>query len=189
MKLKGIVTNIRALGEEVKESYIVKKLLREVPPRFLQIASTIEQFRNVEEMSMEEAIGSLKAHEERMKGTTEQTGGQLLLTEEEWQKYENSEGKLLFTREEWLKRNNKGGTETSGSRTRVDNRGRDRVCDKSRIRCFNFQAYGHFAADCQKPKRDKESKQVVNMAQVEDDEPTLLLTEKVIKGEKYGAAK
>lgn len=99
MKLKGIVTNIRALGEEVKESYIVKKLLRAVPPRFLQKTSTIEQFRDVKTMSIEEAIGSLKAHEERMKSTSEQAGGQLLLTEEEWQKCEAGVGKLLLTRE------------------------------------------------------------------------------------------
>lgn len=31
MKLNGLVTNIRALGEEIQESYVVKKLLRAVP--------------------------------------------------------------------------------------------------------------------------------------------------------------
>lgn len=33
---------------------------------------------------MEETVGSLKAHEERLKGQNEPIGGQLLLTEEEW---------------------------------------------------------------------------------------------------------
>lgn len=42
MKLSGLVTNIRALGEKVEESYVVKKLLRAVPSKFLQITSTIE---------------------------------------------------------------------------------------------------------------------------------------------------
>lgn len=67
LKISGLVTNIRALGEEVAESYAVKKLLRAVPTKFLQIASTIEQFRNIEEMTVDEAIGSLKAHEERLR--------------------------------------------------------------------------------------------------------------------------
>ncbi|KAL8090104.1 hypothetical protein AgCh_039540 [Apium graveolens] len=40
-KLNGIVTNVRALGEEMKDAYVVKKLLRVVPSKFLQIASTI----------------------------------------------------------------------------------------------------------------------------------------------------
>lgn len=35
MRLNGLVTNIRALGEEMAESYVVKKLLRDVPAKFL----------------------------------------------------------------------------------------------------------------------------------------------------------
>lgn len=42
MKLNCLVTNIRALGEEVKKSYVVKKLLCVVPTKFLQIASTFK---------------------------------------------------------------------------------------------------------------------------------------------------
>lgn len=41
-KLNGLVANIRAPGETVEKSYIVKKLLRAVPTMFLQIVSTIE---------------------------------------------------------------------------------------------------------------------------------------------------
>ncbi|XP_074376724.1 uncharacterized protein LOC141718244 [Apium graveolens] len=100
MKLNGLVTNIRALGEEVTESYVVKKLLRSVPAKFLQIASTIEQFGNLDTMSVEEAVASLKAHEERVKGKSETGKGQLLLTEEEWNKREGEDKKLLLTKEE-----------------------------------------------------------------------------------------
>lgn len=85
MKLNGLVTNIRALGEKVEESYVVKKLLRAVPMKFLQIASAIEQFGNLETMSVEEVIGSLRAHEERLRGSGETSEGKLLLTEE-WKK-------------------------------------------------------------------------------------------------------
>ena len=67
LRMGGLVTNIRALGEEVAEPYVVKKLLRAVPAKFLQIASTIEQFGNLEEMTVEEAIGSLKAHKRDLK--------------------------------------------------------------------------------------------------------------------------
>lgn len=77
MKLNGLVSNIHALGEEVKESYVViKKFLRAVPPKFPQIASRIKQFGNVETMSVEETIGSLKAHDERMKGQSKSNGDQ-----------------------------------------------------------------------------------------------------------------
>lgn len=80
MKLNGLVSTIRALGEEMKESYVVNKLLRVVPSRFLQIASTIEQFGNLETMSIEEAVGSLQVHEERLKGQKETVGSKLLMT-------------------------------------------------------------------------------------------------------------
>ncbi|XP_074322765.1 uncharacterized protein LOC141659736 [Apium graveolens] len=106
MRLNGLVTNIRALGEDMVESYVVKKLLRAVLSRFLQITATIEQFGNLDTMIVEEAVGSLKAHEERVKGKPEIGETQLMLTEEEWAKRENNEGKQLLTREEWQKCNN-----------------------------------------------------------------------------------
>lgn len=53
MRLNGLVTNIRAPGEEVTESYVVKKLLRSVPAKFLQITSTIEQFGDLNKMIIE----------------------------------------------------------------------------------------------------------------------------------------
>lgn len=142
LKLSNLVTNIRALGEKVEEAYVVKKLLRAVPSKFLQITSAIEQFGNLEDMSVEEIVGSLKAHEERLRGVTETNQGQLLLTEDEWKKRENSEGQLLLTREEWLKRSNREGTRGDSVRG---------VKDKSRVRCFNCQLQGHFAYECHKP--------------------------------------
>lgn len=47
LKLNGLVTNIRVLGEKVEEAYVVKKLLRAVPSKFFQIASAIKQFGNL----------------------------------------------------------------------------------------------------------------------------------------------
>lgn len=98
LKLNGLVTNIRVLGESVANAYVVKKILHVVPARFLQIASTIEQFGNIETMMIEEMVGSLKEHEECLRGQTENSGHQLLLTE--GNKRERDEHKLLLTREE-----------------------------------------------------------------------------------------
>lgn len=165
MKLNGLLTNIRALGEEMQESYVVKKLLRAMPSRFFQITSTMEQFGDLKTMTVEEAIGSLKAHEERVRGKNEVQEGKLMLTAEEWLKRENLEGKLLFTKEEWLRRNKIGDAQSSSVK----------VKDKSRIRCFACGTYGHFAADFRRSKRFKEQKQESNLAQVDDDEPALLL--------------
>lgn len=91
IRLYGIVTNIRVLGETVEEAYVVKKLLRVVPSKYLQIASTIEQFGDLEQMTVEETVGRLKAHDERIREQTDSKGNQLLLTEEEWAKIEAHE--------------------------------------------------------------------------------------------------
>ena len=179
MKLNGLVTNIKALGETIEESYVVKKFLRSVPTKFLQITSAIEQFGDLEKMTIEEVIGSLKAHEERMKGKQpENTGGQLLLTEEEWVRREGNDGQLLLTKEEWLKRSKPGGTEMSpNSKFRGNNGNQSGRSSRSRVRCFNCNVLGHYASECRKPKRDKEVNPEANLTQVTDEEPALLLAE------------
>lgn len=108
---------------------MVKKLFRAMPTRFLQITSTMEQFGNLDTMTVEEAMGSLKAHDERTEGKGESSDGKLMLTEAEWRKKKANEGKLLLTREEWQKCNSNKASEEQPSYMK----GRD----KSRVRCFN----------------------------------------------------
>lgn len=100
-------------------------------------------------------------------GITEINQGQLLLTEEEWRRKESNEGMVLLTREEWLKRTSKEGT-----------RGKDGVRgvrDRSRVWCFNCQAYGHFVYECRNPHKDKDVQKEVNLSRIQDDEPALLM--------------
>ena len=47
MKLTTIVSGIRSLGDVVEEISIVKKFLQAIPPRFMQIVTSIEQFSNL----------------------------------------------------------------------------------------------------------------------------------------------
>lgn len=131
-------------------AYVVKKILRVVPPKFLTIACTIEQFTDLEKMTVEETVGSLKAHKERLRGQVKSSGSQLLLTEEEWLEREKEEGKLLLTRDEWIRRSNKGGSEQK-NREKESNRGQY----KSRVGCFNCNLLGHYAAECRRLKHDK----------------------------------
>ena len=56
MKLCRIVTNIRVLGETMDELCVVRKILRAVPEKFLQIASNIEQFGDMKVMRADEGV-------------------------------------------------------------------------------------------------------------------------------------
>lgn len=55
--------------------------------------------------------------------------------------------------------------------------------DRSKVKCYNYSRYEHYATECRKPKRekdsrrDKEKKQKANLTQTTDDEPSLLLAE------------
>ena len=75
---------------------------------------------------MEETMGRLKSHEERIRGPLETSGNQLLLTD----------GQLLLNREEWLKKvsPNLKGKRDNEFRNKDGNQGNR---DKSKVRCFN----------------------------------------------------
>lgn len=100
-------------------------------------------------------------------------GHQLMLTEEEWKKKENSDGKLLLTREELLKMYGKGGSPVGGRDYRV--RDTRIVRDRSQVRCFNCGGYGHFAAKCRKHVRSRHQRGKINLTQTNDNEPALLM--------------
>ena len=61
------------------ETYVVKKMLRTVSSKFIQIASTIEEFGDVNSKTIEEVIGTLKAHEERLRGHEQKSEEKVLL--------------------------------------------------------------------------------------------------------------
>ncbi|KAF0912305.1 hypothetical protein E2562_013985 [Oryza meyeriana var. granulata] len=59
-KITLLVGEMQALGEKVEEKYVIKKLLRAVSDKFVNIATTIEFFGSMNTMTKEEVIGSLK---------------------------------------------------------------------------------------------------------------------------------
>nr|GEV01412.1 ribonuclease H-like domain, reverse transcriptase, RNA-dependent DNA polymerase [Tanacetum cinerariifolium] len=66
-KLTTLVNKATSLGHNMKDEELVRKLLNAVPDRYLQIVATREQYSDLDEMTLEEAIGRLKTYEERIK--------------------------------------------------------------------------------------------------------------------------
>ncbi|XP_074352318.1 uncharacterized protein LOC141691479 [Apium graveolens] len=164
----------QGISEEMLLTLAEKKTSKETWEAVRTMSLGADKFRNLEEMSVEEVVGSLKAHEERLCGISEMNQGQLLLTGGEWRKRENHKGQLLLTREEWMKKTKEGNRGPSENLGKESNRGGR---DRSRMRCFNCQAFGHFAYECRKPRRDKEPQKEVNLTQIQGDEPALLIAE------------
>jgi hypothetical protein len=173
-KLTGMAVRYANLGGTLNDAALVKKLFNTVPDCFINVIAGIEQFFDLNTLAFEEAVGHLKAFEER----TRHAPGSA-----------TADDQLLLTRAgESLAR---GKTPTSGGRGRGGRgrgRGRGRggrgntqgkestgvalggTRDKSHIKCFNCGKYGHYANQCKQPKEGK-----AHHARAEDIEPALLL--------------
>ncbi|CAD6256727.1 unnamed protein product [Miscanthus lutarioriparius] len=76
------------LGGTLDDAALEKKLFDTVLERFINVIARIEQFYDLKKLSFEEAIGRLKAFEERTKRGARgvhSDSGQLLLTQSEWE--------------------------------------------------------------------------------------------------------
>jgi hypothetical protein len=67
LRVNEIVNAILGLGEEIKESVIVQKVLRSLPMRFDPKISTLEEREDLNLISMDELHGIFTAYEIRTK--------------------------------------------------------------------------------------------------------------------------
>jgi len=74
------------LGGTLDDQAMVKKLFDTVPDKYITVVAGIEQFFDLKKLVFEEAVGRLKAFEERVQrgaGGAKGDGSQLLLTQAE----------------------------------------------------------------------------------------------------------
>ncbi|GJT42791.1 zinc finger, CCHC-type containing protein [Tanacetum coccineum] len=147
-KLNGYATKAKELGKTLDESLLVRKLLDSTPDKFIQIVASIEQTSDLDNITLDEIVGKLKAFEERI---NLQKGGQV-----------ESQENLLFAQ-----------GEHSGKGRRFRNLNRNKSeWDLSKVRCFKFQKLGHLKKDCRGTSTTQEQSNLI----LEDDEPSLLMT-------------
>ncbi|GJW26565.1 zinc finger, CCHC-type containing protein [Tanacetum coccineum] len=178
-KLTTLVNKAASLGHTIEDSVVVRKLLNAVPDKFLQIVASIEQYSDLDEMSVDEAIGRLKTFEERLKYKNERpvnTQEGLLFTRHEDQGqqfrrrghggFNQSRGqennKFRSERKNWESSQNNFKKETDSNSNKFTH-------DKSKVLCFKCKEYGHFANKC--PSKKEEQSNLIE----EDLEPTLLM--------------
>lgn len=54
IRITTVLSKMHTLGAKIEDSYVVEKVLHVVTPRFLPVASNMEQSRNLETMLLEE---------------------------------------------------------------------------------------------------------------------------------------
>jgi hypothetical protein len=74
-RITKITDQLAILGEEHGEEEIVRKFLEALPDRFEQIAVAIETLLDLEDVSLDELVGRLKATEERLNRSKGRGGG------------------------------------------------------------------------------------------------------------------
>ncbi|XP_066354321.1 uncharacterized protein [Miscanthus floridulus] len=67
IRITNLANNLHSLGDNITDVEIVKKLLQVVPDRLNQAAVSLEMFLDLNNVTVEEAIGRLRAFEERTK--------------------------------------------------------------------------------------------------------------------------
>ncbi|GKB58278.1 zinc finger, CCHC-type containing protein, partial [Tanacetum coccineum] len=179
-KLTTLVNKAASLGHTIEDSIVVRKLLNAVPDKFLQIVASIEQYSDLDEMSVEEAIGRLKTFEERIKvkkGKAFEDQDKLLFTKHndngQRHRYDNQgRGRYIPPHSRNRDDNRQHGKEDSLSQDY--NEAMEKPRDFSKVKCYNCNEYGHYASHCRKRDQRQQRQEASNLVE-EDLEPTLLM--------------
>ena len=151
MKFTHIISDLRNLGETMEEKEVVRRFLRATPAKFDALTLSLEQYGELDKVSLDEVIGSLTVHELRLKERESREEWQVLLAKA------MSKAKLSNENE-----SSSRGRGKQRGRGRGRGRGRNQPTkeekdkkpfDKSVIQCYNCQKYDHFAYECRSAKK------------------------------------
>ena len=170
-----IIFELRDLGKLLEEKEAVVKLLRSMPVKYDSITFSLEQFRNMRGLSVDEVIGSLRVHEQRLQERDSREEEQVLLARVFNQSKKGDRG------------SSSRGRGRGSSRGRGRDRGRGRFSkndrdeeerkpfDKSNIKCYNSQKMGHFSDECYSDTNKKGKEEKVNISEENEEESALMM--------------
>ena len=154
------------------EKEVVRRFLRATPSKFDALTLSLEQYGDLEKVSLDEVIGSITAHELWLKERESRDEEQVLLAKV------ISKAKLLTEESSSHERGLHRGR--SIGRGRAQGQGRNspqnedkekKSFNKSVIQCYNCQKYEHFAYECRSNKKERDDR-----AYVSESTPTVVTT-------------
>ncbi|CAL9005605.1 unnamed protein product, partial [Prunus brigantina] len=151
-----VANKMRTYGEQMQDVTVVEKILRSLSEKFNYVVCSIEESKDIDQLSIDELQSSLIVHEQK------------------FQRHTGEEQALKVTSE------NRFGARGRGQGAyRGQGRGRGRQSyNKATVECYKCHKLGHFQYEC--PSHDKEA----NYAELgeEEEEEMLLMSYKVKLG-------
>ena len=164
VRVKAIVNKMATLREKIEKEVFIKKVLRTLIETFDHAALIIEETKDLSSLEIDNLIGSLTSHEERM---MKRTKARISNRDEQAFSIKENEGqgrgqgrgargrgrterggrRGSFGRGRGREKNSKS-EPYSSSRRRHSRRGIDRGKDKRNMQCFYCNRFGHFEYEC-----------------------------------------
>lgn len=161
---------MKRTGEKLDDTRVMEKILRSLTHNFEHVVTAVEESKNLETISTEELLGSLRVHEQRILKNTQST----ITTIEQM-----LESKLTLENSGGEREHGQGPSQRGGTSYRGRGRGRGNYSQtgngrgRSNVRCFQCRKIRHYSSECpNKPEN------YANLAEASNDiteEPTLLL--------------
>ena len=152
-----IISELRDLGEQLEEKEVVAKFLRSMPVKYDSLTFSLEQFENMRGLSVDEVIGSLRVHEQRVQERDSMEDEQVLLARAFNQSKKSDRGSSSRGR----------GRGCGQGRFSKNDRDKEekKPFDKSKIKCYNCQKMGHFADECYSDTKKKGKEEKANVTE------------------------
>ena len=178
LRLTGIVNQLSTLGDPEDPKKVVEKYLRIARVRYKQLVISMETLLDISTLSVDEVTGRLLASEDNPEPTSNQVGGKLFLTEEQWvERYKQKEGGNSRTNNDSSGRGKRRGPNAKGrGGSNTDTRGASSSAPTRKgDSCRYCGKLGHWARECRSRKRDEEGQQCQQAHVAQVDEAILLL--------------
>ena len=163
MKFTHIISDLRNLGETMEEKEVVRRFLRATPAKFDALTLSLEQYGELDKVSLDEVIGSLTVHELRLKERKSREEEQVLLAKamSKAKLSNEDESSSRGRRKQRGQGRGRGRGRGRGQNQPTEEEKDKKPFDKSVIQCYNCQKYGHFAYECRSAKKTRDERAYV----------------------------
>ncbi|XP_019431231.1 PREDICTED: uncharacterized protein LOC109338443 [Lupinus angustifolius] len=152
-RIRTLINVMKGCGEKILEQSIVEKILRTLSAKFHHVVVAIEESKDLENLKIDELQGSLEARRKTDEEKSCHTGRGFPRKNSTDLSHDVESGNAR-----------KGNHKFSGKKKK----------DQSKIQCFNYKKWGHFASDCKLGMKSKDAE--ASLAKEEDSDEDVLLT-------------